>query len=187
MHENIETETVEDSDDEFFVNGVSYKFAAFANVPEALKNKAFNVKNISTNKTEKKEGAEEMEFKNAAELKAAFPAFVDELTESAKNEGAQAERARLQAIDELSGTVDSEMLNAAKYETFENAETVAYKAMKEGKFVNSTVINALADDAVGANAVTGTVNDGTVVDDAEAEKKEAFSIIDKVAGNRFGK
>lgn len=190
LHENIETETVEDSDDEFFVNGVSYKFAAFANVPEALKNKAFNVKNISTinKKTEKEEGVKEMEFKNAAELKAAFPDFVNELTEGAKNEGAKAERARLQAIDGLSGTVDGEMLNRAKYETFENAETVAYNAMKDGKFVNSTVLDALKDDAKTANGVAGTANNGTVVvDEAEAEKKEAFEAIDKVAASIFGK
>lgn len=190
LHENIETETVEDSDDEFFVNGVSYKFAAFANVPEALKNKAFNVKNISTikTKTEKEEGANEMEFKNAAELKAAFPEFVNELTEGARNEGATAERARLQAIDELSGKVDGEMLNKAKYETFENAETVAYNAMKDGKFVNATVMNALADDAQAVNGVAGTANNGTVVvDEAEAKKKEAFEAIDKVAASIFSK
>lgn len=191
LHEDIETETAVDGDDEFFVNGVSYKFAAFTNVPEALKNKAFNVKNISTNNkktTAEQKGENEMEFKSAAELKAAFPEFIDELTKSAMTDGAKAERERLQAIDELSGKVDGEMLNKAKYETFENAETVAYKAMKDGKFVNSTVINALADDAQSANAVTGTANEGIETgDDVDAKKKEAFATIDKVSKDLFKK
>ena len=189
LFEEIETETVEDNNDEFFVNGVSYKFAAFTNIPEELKNKAFNVvKNISKNKPLMK-GDNEMEIKNATELRAAYPDFVNELTESARNEGAQAERARLQAIDELKDTVDGEFLNTAKYETTDSAETVAYKAMKEGKFVNKTVINALADDAQGANAVNGTANGGisNKVDEKEAEMKKELDAIDKIAGETFKK
>lgn len=189
LFEEIETETVEDNNDEFFVNGVSYKFAAFTNIPEELKNKAFNVvKNISKNKPIKK-GDNEMEIKNATELRAAFPDFVNELTENARNEGAQAERARLQAIDELAETVDGEFLNTAKYETTDSAETVAYKAMKEGKFVNKTVINSLADDAQGANAVNGTANGGisNKVDEKNAEMKAEFDTIDKIAGETFKK
>jgi len=178
----------ESDDDEFIVNGVTYKFAAFTNVPEELKNKAFNVKNIlKNNSISNKKGVKEMEFKNATELALAFPDFVNELQETARNEGAKAERARLQAIDELGNTVDGEFLNAAKYETFDTAEAVAYKAMKEGKFVNKTVINALAADAQGANAVTGTANGGvqTEGDKKNAEMKAELDAIDNIASTMF--
>ena len=185
---DIETEGIENSNNDFFVNGVKFNFAAFTNVPEDLKNKAFNVTHISNNTTNKEKGESEMEFKNATELAAAFPAFVDELTQNARNEAAQAERDRLQALDELSGKVDGEMLNAAKYETLDTAESVAYKAMKEGKFVNTTVINAMADDAQGANSVEGTVNEGeTAIDDADAEKKAEHAKMENIANRVFNR
>lgn len=189
LFDEVETEKEEDNDDEFIVNGVSYKFAAFTNIPEELKNKAFNVKNISkNNKPNEKGDNKEMEFKNAAELKNAFPEFVDELTKEAKADGAKAERERLQAIDALAETVDGEFLNTAKYETLDTAESVAYKAMKEGKFVNKTVINAMATDAQGANGVTGTANEGFANnDDKDAKMKAEFDVIDKVANSTFKK
>ena len=188
LFEDVETSTEENNDDEFFVNGVGYKFASFTNIPDELKNKAFNVKNISKNK-QKEKGEKEMEFQNSAELAAAFPEFVNELTENARNEGVQAERARIQAIDELSETVDGDFLNTAKYETFENAETVAFKAMKAGKFVNKTVIDALAADAQNANAVNGTANGGfkDEKETKETEMQAEFDVIDKVASKRFNR
>ena len=187
--EEVETSIVEDKNDELFVNGVKFKFAAFTKMPEELKNKAFNVKNISNNNQNPKvKGDNEMEFKNAAELMAAFPDFVNEITQNAKDEATKAERERLQAIDELAGKVDGEMLNKAKYETFEDAQTVAYNAMKEGKFVNTTVLNALEEDAQTANGVNGTANDGfTNEDTAEKEMKAEFDVIDKIASKRFSK
>lgn len=178
----------DNADDETIVNGIKMNFAAFTNVPETIK-KAFNVKNISNNNQNPKvKGDNEMEFKNAAELMAAFPDFVNEITNNAKEEATKAERERLQAIDELAGKVDGEMLNKAKYETFEDAQTVAYNAMKEGKFVNTTVLNALEEDAQTANGVNGTANDGfTNEDTAEKEMKAEFDVIDKIASKKFGK
>ena len=190
LFDDVVTSTEENNDDEFFVNGVGYKFAAFTNIPDELRNKAFNVKNISkNNQKETKKGENEMEFKNSTELAAAFPEFVNELTENARNEGIQAERARLQAIDELSETVDGDFLNTAKYETFENAETVAFKAMKEGKFVNKTVIDALAADAQTANGVKGNANGGFKDEKVtkETEMQAEFDVIDKVASKRFNR
>ena len=178
----------DDAGEGTIANGIKLNFAAFTNVPETIK-KAFNVTNISNNNQNPKvKGDNEMEFKNVAELQAAFPDFVNEITENAKAEAVKAERSRMQAIDELAGKVDGEMLNKAKYETFENAETVAYNAMKEGKFANTAVINALADDAQSANGVTGTANDGFANEDTTAnEMKAEFDVIDKVASKRFSK
>lgn len=175
-------------EEETVVNGIKFNFAAFTNVPENIK-RAFNVKNISkNNQNPKAKGDNEMEFKNAAELMAAFPDFVNEITQNAKDEATKAERERMQAIDELAGKVDGEMLNKAKYETFENAETVAYNAMKEGKFVNTAVINALADDAKDANGVDGVANDGFTNEDETAKAMKAeFDAIDKIASKKFGR
>ncbi len=183
LFDEVKTEPIIDSNTELFVNGARLNFAAYTKIPEKLKT-AFNATSISKNKDEKK-GDFEMDFKNAAELRAAFPEFVDELTENARKEGAEAERNRIKAIDELSGVVDGEMLNTAKYETFENAEKVAFSAMKEGKFVNSTVINGYVDDAQDVNKVAGGANDIPNVDEKDVEKKEAFDTIDKIAKEIF--
>ena len=181
-----EVEKEIDDDDEMIVNGVKFSFAAFTNVPENIK-KAFNVQNISkNNKTKEKGEKEEMEIKNVAELKQAFPEFANAIVEEAKAEGAKAERERMQAIDELAGKVDGELLNKAKYETFDNAANVALNAMKEGKFVNTTVLNALEEDANAVNGVAGVANGG-VQDNGNAELNAEFAAIDKAAEKVFKK
>lgn len=182
-----EVEKEIDEDDEMIVNGVKFNFAAFTNVPENIK-KAFNVQNISKNNTttKKKGEKEEMEIKNVAELKAAFPEFANEIMETAKAEGVKAERERMQAIDELAGKVDGELLNKAKYETFDNAANVALNAMKEGKFVNTTVLGAISDDAQDVNKVAGSANAG-VQDNGNEELNAEFAAIDKAAEKRFKK
>lgn len=156
-------------------------FAAFAHVPEKLK-EVLN-KNISNNK-EKKKGENEMEIKNAKDLALAYPEFVNEITENAKNAGIEAERARIFAIDELSGKADGELIRQAKYETFDSAEKVAFNALKEGKFVNDTVLSGLSQDATSANKVAGKVTEPTEPkDDLEKE----FAAIDKIAAKAFKK
>lgn len=76
------------------------------------------------------------------------------------NKAVNAERERMKAIDEMAGKVDAETLNKAKYETFETAEKVALNAIREGKFVNTAVINAMAQETAPANAVNSVPNAG---------------------------
>lgn len=178
MFGEVSVEAVEDSYQnrkDYFVNGARFDFAAYASPPEALKS-AFK------NNTKKK-GTENMEFKNSAELKAAFPDFVNALEADAKKSGAQEERARMQAIDQMQGKVSNEVLNKAKYETFERAEKVALDAIQNGDFVNAAVLSGMTDDAASANAISGFANSGATggegFSDKQIEAKNAAAIATK--------
>lgn len=139
-------------------------------VPEALRS-------VLDNKlTENEGGNKTMEFKNCAELKAAFPDFINQIENAAKEEGAKAERARLQSIDKMQGKVSDEVLNKAKYETFEAAEKVALDAVSNGSFVNTTVLNGMMADAQTANNVNGFANNGlTQPEMTEVQKQAKFA------------
>lgn len=153
-------------------------------------------KGVVENKIPKKEpkGEDEMEIKNVADLTTNFPELVNQIKadavaearNSAIEEGVKKERARIQAIDEMAGKVSDELLNKAKYETFDTAEKVAVEAIKTGAFNNATVLNAMADESQNANAVAGSVNDGNVVDNDQS-KKDAKAHAQSVAENHFKK
>ena len=156
--------------------------AATLNLPETLKSVLNN--NQKTNITDKGEN-ETMEIKNAAELTAKYPEFVNELTNSAVENAVQAERDRMKAIDAMQGKVSNEILNKAKYETFATAEKVALDAITNGDFVNTTVLNAMAKDATAVNSVDGTVAETMTgaeeTKSAEAkEKSDLFAAVDKI-------
>lgn len=97
-----------------------------------------------------------------------------------------AERERMKAIDEMSGKVDVEVLNKAKYETFESAEKVALNAIKEGKFVNVAIIDGMKKDSSATNQITGSANGGAI-DDEGAKQKEAIANIEAIASQTFNK
>lgn len=126
-----------------------------------------------------KEGNAEMEIKNVADLKEKYPALVDEIkaevkneiAEDLRNEGAETERARIKAIDEMQGKVDEALLNKAKYETFESAEKVAVDAIKNNAFVQNGVLNAMVQETATANGVKGLNNEP--VDNQVDESKQA--------------
>lgn len=159
----------------------------FHHVPEKYRGEVVNI--IKPTK-----GDNKMEIKNVADLTTNFPELVNQIkadaVAEAKNaaveEGVQQERARLQAIDEMAGKVSDELLNKAKYETFDSAEKVAVEAIKTGAFNNATVLNAMANESQTANEVPADVNDGNVVDDGK-DKKEATAHAQSVAENHFKK
>lgn len=153
----------------------------FDHVPEKYKSVAVNT---NTNKTE---GKENMEIKTVADLNANFPELVNQIKaeavaeakNSAIEEGVQQERARIQAIDEMAGKVSDELLNKAKYETFDTAEKVAVEAIKTGAFNNAAVLNGMAQETQPSNAVAGAVNTG------EGNKPDAKKHAENVAENYF--
>jgi len=162
------------------VNGVRLKIAAFAHVPDALMG-AINKKS--------EKGAGEMEFKNSADLKAAFPDFVAEIEGAAREEGAktgaETERKRIQAIDKMAGTVDPEVLAKAKYETMAAAADVALEALSSGNVINQAMLSAMYQDAEDPNKVNGFANSGQGKDLTEKQTQANFAA--KVAAKFFGK
>lgn len=112
------------------------------------------VKNILNKKME---GAEDMEIKNAEELRTAYPDLVKEIEDSAAKDafdkGVEQERNRMKDIDEMADKIDGAFLKNAKYETVMNAEEAALQAVKEGKLINSRALEGIEDDASVANKI----------------------------------
>lgn len=143
------------------------------------------------NKLPKEKGVEDMEAINTAqELMAKYPELTEQIRNeainTAKNEGIEAgikqERERLQAIDELGEKVSAELLNKAKYETFDTAANVAVEAIKTGAFVHTGVINAMQTETQAAQNVAGVTNGGNAenpVDDKTAVRNKAQEIAAK--------
>ena len=86
-----------------------------------------------------------MEFKNAYELKSAYPDFINEIVENALKE----ERQRLKEIDEIS------------------ARETAYKALKESKLKSVDFFNNCLDD----NRQSKTQNVEALLDEDNKQKK----------------
>lgn len=159
----------------------------FHRVPDKYRGAAVNkISNTST------KGENKMEIKTVADLTTNFPELVNQIKaeaiadvrNSTIEEGVAQERARIQAIDEMAGRVSNELLNRAKYETFDTAEKVAMEAIKTGAFNNVTVLNGMAQESQSANAVAGTVNTG-VVTPAGNQGKDATAHATSVAENYF--
>ena len=159
----------------------------FNHVPEKYKGVAAN----KISKTQTK-GEDEMEIKNVADLNTHFPELVNQIKadavaeakNSAIEEGVQQERNRIKAIDEMAGKVSDELLNKAKYETFDTAEKVAMEAIKTGAFNNAAVLNGMAQESQAANAVAGAVNEG-VAATAGNKKEDATAHAAKIAEDYF--
>lgn len=134
--------------------------------------------NIS-NQNSKKEGAEvTVEITNIDELRANFPDLVAQVENAAKEEGkkegAQNERARIQAIDEIGNTVSAELVAKAKYEEPITAEALAFQALKAdavkgGEYLSQRqqeVKNSGADNVAGG---AGDQKDTKALEDAAIE------------------
>lgn len=126
------------------------------------------------NKNQNKDGEEELEIKNAEDLRNAYPEFVKEIEDSAKSEGAEQERARIKDIEEISNNITPDLLNKAKFEEPMNAKDLAFEAMKADKFKGEEHLeNTLNDNK---NSGANNVDAGT----GEEEKKPK-NIQDKAA------
>jgi len=179
-------------DDEGVMNNISkiYAINQALNIPTQY---VSAINNISLNQ---KGGKNKMEIKTVADLKQKFPTLTDELVQSALDEykannpvnqvnvedAVKEERARIQAIDEMAGKVDAELLNKAKYETFDSAEKVALDAIKAGKFVQNQVLDAMQTETNDANGVKGVEPPANTGAD---DKKSATDKASSVAENYF--
>lgn len=158
----------------------------FMHIPERYQ---YGAVNILTNPVNKEEV--EVEIKTINDLRMKYPELVnqvrDEAVASAKadamKEGAEKERARIKAIDEMAGKVSNELLDKAKYETFDTAENVVLEAIKSGSFTQTSVLNGMALESQNANEVNGVPNDGNgapAVDEKKQAENNAFNVADEL-------
>lgn len=78
---------------------------------------------------------EELQVKNLAELKEKHPEVyaqvIAEAQEQTKADATETERKRIQAIDEISASIDPALVNKAKFEEPMTAEQLAFQALKQ--------------------------------------------------------
>lgn len=123
-------------------------------------------------------GSEEMAFNSIEELKSAYPEYVAQIEkaarESVQNQSAEAERARIRAIEEIEASIaDKKLVNDAKYgENPMTAEQLALKAMQAQAKIGANMLNSMAEDFEASNA--GDVSaEPSGVEETEEEKELA--------------
>lgn len=140
-------------------------------------------------------GNDDMDIKNVADLRAAFPEFVAQIEDAAKqdaqNEGAKAERERIKGIEAIENTIaDKNLIQDAKYgEKPLTAEQLAFKALQAQAAIGTNMLNDLNDDAKesGAEDVTATPNAGAEEvqeKSVEEEVEEVANFFKKMIGGR---
>lgn len=171
----------ESSDDNEVINKIKTAFVAsacvsdFTNVPKALK-KAFE------NKTTLEEEKGLMEIKNYEDLQKAYPELLSNAENKARVEGAQAERNRIKAIDNLAGKISNALLNSAKYDEVQmSADEVIVKAFKEDKMLGNGYMNAATADAEENDEVKGEAEEEEKTKDEE--EQEVKDMLNSIALN----
>lgn len=138
--------------------------------------------------TGENEGGNNSMFKNVEELRQAHPDLVKQIEDAAKSEAVAAERARLQAIEEIAPSVgDAELVKNAKYGDKPcTAEALALQAMqKQAKLGGKFLKDSAADhDESGAEGVGSDPNNGTGEDDDAAD---IGAVVNAVNSTRGGK
>lgn len=160
---------IEDRNGALFVNSVATA-EAFENAPDFVRNRAeatpaadgFVNKNTPVN-AQGTNGGNDMEFKNADELRKNCPDLVKEIENSVRADAQKAERERLAAIDEIADTIPSELVANAKYgDNACTAQELAYRAALDAKKKGNKLLEAVENDAntSGANSVGGAITEG---------------------------
>lgn len=128
-------------------------------------------------------GGKNMEIKNVEELKTQLPEIHKTVYNSGNSDGVIAERERLKAFDVLNGKVDAAFLNEEKYKDGATAENVLFKAMQEGKVINTSYIDQAAIDAANANKVPGDISDKNSTDEVTGILNFVANTAKKAIGN----
>lgn len=126
-----------------------------------------------------------MEIKNYEDLKAAYPDLVANVENKAIENAVKAERDRMQALDNLAGKIDNELINEAKYGDVKmTADEVIVKAFKEDKMCGNgaAYLNAAKNDAEDNDGVEGEAS-GDEKTQAQKDEEEANNLLVNAAKN----
>lgn len=111
------------------------------------------------NKNQKGDKAK-MEIKTVDELRAEYPELVAQIEAKAKDEGAQAERARIKDIEAIAKNIDPVLVNKAKFEEPKDAQSLAFEALKADAVKAENYLKDIKADAdvSGAKDVKGATS-----------------------------
>ena len=135
-------------------------------------------------------GGKDMEITSIEQMRDAFPEFVAQVETAARNEGAIAERTRIQGIEDIQAAIgDDEMVRNAKFgDSPMNAQDLAFAAMKKQAGLGVTMLNNLESDTKnsGAAGVEGTPAPANEVapDSPEAIKAQAKADVARFMNNK---
>lgn len=141
-------------------------------------------------------GKDDMEIKTVDELRTAYPEFVAQIENAAKDNAVKdataSERSRIQGIEAIENTIaDKNLINEAKFgENPMTAEQLALKALQAQAQVGATMLNSLDDDAKesGADDVEAAPTDGVEEEeekvDVEGEAKNIADLFNKMMGGK---
>ena len=182
----------EDSDNHLidrFLNKVKY-MPVFGINQTAIAAAVPPIANINTIKG----GNEEMDIKNVAELKAAYPEFVREIEDAARiqafADGAEKERGRIREIEAIEDSIaDNSMIEEAKYgDNPLSAQELAFKAMQKQVKIGGSVLKDMEKDDEESNTedVGSDPNggNGETEEDDEKSKNRIAHIVNIVKGGR---
>ena len=135
--------------------------------------------------TQKQKGEKDMTLEEFKAQSADAVAELAAVIESAKNEGAQEERARMKDLDELRGIVSEDDLKDAKYgENPTDAKTLAYQSAMKNKTLAKKYMNDAEEDATNSGVADVGAGKPDVGEGTEAEDEKLASYINKTRGGR---
>lgn len=151
--------------------------AEFAALSEPVTDPAMRGENIIS------DGGINMEIKNVDDLRKAFPDLVQEVENTARNEGMTAERNRIQGIESIEAAVgDAEMVRNAKYgESPLSAQELSFAAMQNQAKIGNAMLGKMEEDTKdsGVGDVTASAapaNDPKGNDPKTVEAKAAADV-----------
>lgn len=162
------------------VNGIRHNVAGLS-IPEkfhipmvAMEPTAPAIENQTESVTK---GAEAM---TREELQAQFPELVNEITQEAVTAAVNAERQRIQEIEEIEASVgDANLINDAKFVNPVNAAQLALIAMKNQAKMGASFIEARRQEQETVNNIPAAATDQT--DATALEKADKQATADKIA------
>lgn len=175
-----DTKTVENKmvGDIVMVNGLEVDAKLFERAPQGFINNAETPQATANhNQADKEEKPMTLE-----QLKAEHPDLVDAI----RAEGAETERARIKAIEEVAVVGHAEMVQSAKFEQPISAAELAVAILKAVKAKNENILNNRAADAEDLSDVTNTVGNEGIDLNAEQKKKDEAALAEAIEAGKKG-
>lgn len=102
-----------------------------------------------------------------------YPELVEQIRAKAYAEGADNERARILAIEEIATPGHDELVNAAKLDSTMSAEKLAVEILKADKMRNANMLQARANDAQDLANIPQVSNEGVIPGEEKKAKEDA--------------
>lgn len=172
--DEVESKSIVASMDEKFLclNGMQFELSGFQKRPKIEQ----KTENNAPSKVENKPQDETTEETLAQK----YPDLIAKIKDSAKNEGIQAERQRIKAIEELGIVGHKELVNKAKFENALSPEQTAHEIVKADKKFKESYLADRQDDSELINGIK-PVNASSLKPSKEEAENSLASLIAKGA------